>query len=43
VFGVELDKIDYKILDTLRRDARTPFTEIGRDLGISDEDEENDG
>jgi len=33
---VELDKIDYKILDTLRRDARTPFTEIGRDLGISD-------
>jgi Lrp/AsnC family transcriptional regulator for asnA, asnC and gidA len=36
VFGVELDKIDYKILDTLRRDARTPFTEIGRDLGISD-------
>jgi Lrp/AsnC family transcriptional regulator for asnA, asnC and gidA len=36
VFGVELDEIDYKILDTLRRDARTPFTEIGRDLGISD-------
>jgi Lrp/AsnC family transcriptional regulator for asnA, asnC and gidA len=36
VFSVELDKIDYKILDTLRRDARTPFTEIGRDLGISD-------
>jgi len=33
---VELDEIDYKILDTLRRDARTPFTEIGRDLGISD-------
>jgi len=36
VFGVELDEIDYKILDTLRRDARTPFTEVGRDLGISD-------
>jgi len=36
VFDVELDEIDYKILDTLRRDARTPFTEIGRDLGISD-------
>ena len=36
MFGVELDEIDYKILDTLRRDARTPFTEIGRDLGISD-------
>jgi len=33
---VELDEVDYKILDTLRRDARTPFTEIGRDLGISD-------
>jgi len=36
VFGVELDEIDYKILDTLRRDARTPFIEIGRNLGISD-------
>jgi Lrp/AsnC family transcriptional regulator for asnA, asnC and gidA len=36
VFGVELDEIDYKILETLRRDARTPFTEVGRDLGISD-------
>ncbi|MDH5374518.1 MAG: Lrp/AsnC family transcriptional regulator [Candidatus Bathyarchaeota archaeon] len=33
---MELDEIDYKILDTLRRDARTPFTEVGRDLGISD-------
>jgi len=36
VFGVELDDINYKILATLRRDARTPFTEIGRNLGISD-------
>ena len=36
VLGVELDEIDYKILETLRRDARTPFTEVGRDLGISD-------
>jgi Lrp/AsnC family transcriptional regulator for asnA, asnC and gidA len=36
VFGVELDEIDYKILEILRRDARTPFTEVGRDLGISD-------
>ena len=36
MFGVELDEIDYKILDTLKSDARTPFTEIGRDLGISD-------
>jgi len=33
---VELDEIDYKILETLRRDARTPFTEVGRNLGISD-------
>ena len=33
---VELDEIDYKILETLKRDARTPFTEVGRDLGISD-------
>ena len=36
VYDLELDKIDYKILETLWRDARTPFTEIGRDLGISD-------
>jgi len=36
VFDLELDEIDYKILETLRRDARTPFTEVGRDLGISD-------
>lgn len=33
---MELDEIDYKILEILRRDARTPFTDIGRDLGISD-------
>ena len=33
---MELDEIDYKILEILRRDARTPFTEAGRDLGISD-------
>ena len=33
---MELDETDYKILDVLRRDARTPFTEVGRDLGISD-------
>ena len=36
VLVVELDEIDYKILETLKRDARTPFTEVGRDLGISD-------
>ncbi|MDH4221379.1 MAG: Lrp/AsnC family transcriptional regulator [Candidatus Bathyarchaeota archaeon] len=33
---MKLDEIDYKILEILRRDARTPFTEVGRDLGISD-------
>lgn len=33
---VELDEIDLKILETLMRDARTPFTEVGRQLGISD-------
>jgi Lrp/AsnC family transcriptional regulator for asnA, asnC and gidA len=36
VFGVKLDEIDYKILEILRKDARTPFTEVGRNLGISD-------
>lgn len=33
---MKLDEIDFKILETLKRDARTPFTEMGRDLGISD-------
>jgi len=33
---VKLDEIDYRILGALRADARTPFTEIGRALGISD-------
>jgi Lrp/AsnC family transcriptional regulator for asnA, asnC and gidA len=33
---MELDEVDYKILETLKTDARTPFTEIGRELGISD-------
>ncbi len=36
MFGLELDEVDRKILEILRRDARTPFTEIGRTLGISD-------
>jgi len=36
VLVVKLDEIDYKILEILRRDARTPFTDVGRDLGISD-------
>ena len=33
---MELDEIDYRILENLRKDARIPFTEVGRDLGISD-------
>jgi Lrp/AsnC family transcriptional regulator for asnA, asnC and gidA len=33
---VKLDEINYKILEILMRDARTPFTDVGRDLGISD-------
>ena len=33
---MKLDEIDYKILEILRRGARTPFTDVGRDLGISD-------
>ena len=33
---VELDQIDRKIIEVLQMDARTPFTSIGKDLGISD-------
>jgi Lrp/AsnC family transcriptional regulator for asnA, asnC and gidA len=36
MYGMELDETDYKILEILRTDARTPFTEVGRGLGISD-------
>ena len=36
VLAVELDELDHKILEILREDARTPFTEIGRNLGVSD-------
>ncbi len=32
----KLDEIDREIIRTLQKDARTPFTEIGRKLGISD-------
>jgi Lrp/AsnC family transcriptional regulator for asnA, asnC and gidA len=35
-FNLELDEIDCRILEILKRDARTRFTEVGRDLGISD-------
>lgn len=33
---MKLDDIDRGILEILRKDARTPFTEVGRVLGISD-------
>jgi Lrp/AsnC family transcriptional regulator for asnA, asnC and gidA len=36
VLALELDEVDRKILQTLRKDARTPFTDIGKDLGMSD-------
>jgi len=36
VLQLELDEIDRRILQTLRNDARTPFTDIGKGLGMSD-------
>ncbi len=33
---VNLDEIDLKILESLKKDARKPFTEIGKELGIAD-------
>lgn len=33
---IELDEIDRKIIEILKKDARKPFTNIGKDLGISD-------
>jgi Lrp/AsnC family transcriptional regulator for asnA, asnC and gidA len=32
----KLDAVDRKIIEALQKDARTPFTEIGKELGISD-------
>ena len=34
--AVRLDETDFKILEILRKDARTPFTEIGNALEIAD-------
>lgn len=34
--ALELDEIDLKILEALRKDARTPFVSIARELGMSD-------
>lgn len=36
MLNLSIDETDYKILEILRRDARIPFTEVGRELGISD-------
>ncbi len=33
---VKLDETDFRILELLKKDARTPFTEIGNILGIAD-------
>lgn len=32
----KLDEVDREIIKALQKDARTPFTEIGKKLGISD-------
>ncbi|MEM1619450.1 MAG: Lrp/AsnC family transcriptional regulator [Fervidicoccaceae archaeon] len=32
----KVDEIDAKIIETLLRDSRTPFSRIARDLGLSD-------
>jgi len=34
--AIELDEVDKRIIEILKNDARTPFTSIGRELGISD-------
>lgn len=31
-----IDELDLKILDMLKKDSRTPFTEIASNLGVSD-------
>ncbi|MFX0200037.1 MAG: Lrp/AsnC family transcriptional regulator [Candidatus Hodarchaeota archaeon] len=33
---MSIDETDYKILEILQKDARIPFTVVGRELGISD-------
>ncbi|HDN62448.1 Lrp/AsnC family transcriptional regulator [Candidatus Bathyarchaeota archaeon] len=32
----KIDEIDRKIIEALKKNARTPFTEIGKSLGLSD-------
>lgn len=36
VLSLKLDRVDRRIIEALQRDARTPFTEVGRELGVSD-------
>ena len=31
-----MDALDYNILEILKNDSRTPFTEVGKNLGVSD-------
>ena len=33
---IELDDTDKKIIEMLKKDARVPFTDIGKELGVSD-------
>ena len=33
---MKLDEVDFKIIEFLKKDARTPFTEIGEALGLAD-------
>ena len=34
--SLKLDRVDRGIIEALQNDARTPFTVIGRELGVSD-------
>lgn len=36
MLSLKLDRVDRRIIKALQRDARTPFTEIGTELGVSD-------
>lgn len=36
MLNLSIDETDYKILEILQKDARIPFTVVGRELGISD-------
>ena len=36
MMNLEIDELDRKILDVLRRDARTPFKHLGLEIGVPD-------